>query len=120
NSEAILFTKYTYKYNDEGKNIEQKWFGDKQDLICTYTFKYDNNNNLIKKHYSYISNGGGKYIYRYKYDNSAKMIEQTFGRNSVLSKTTYVYDDNGNWIESHTTEGKNTKWWTERRIDYFE
>ena len=124
---------FTFKYNKNGKLIEEYIYGvdgrfvsktryqyDKngyiklksgyniRDILDVETkYECDNNGNIIKEIFKPFKKSG-RYI-TYKYDNNGKLaIKNDFGyRSKLIFSTLYKYNDKGNMIENY-------------RIDHFE
>lgn len=117
----------TYKYNEDGNQIEQIWeIRDGQrtvivDLyeirnnivkrthystsvgktpVSSFIYKFDTNGKIIEK--TEYSNGDLSLKYNYKYNSKGNLVEKlTFLRNGVLeTKEFYKYDLNGHPIET--------------------
>jgi hypothetical protein len=121
------FSINTYKYNEDGNQIEQIWeIRDGQrtvivdlyeirnnivkrtnystsvgkTLVSSFIYKYDTNGKIIEKT-EYI-NGDLSLKYNYKYNSKGNLVEKlTFLNNGVLeTKEFYKYDLNGHPIET--------------------
>ena len=75
--------KYTYKYGDNGNQIEQNLFNPDGSLSLKHTYKYDDNGNQTESNdYNSDGNLSLKYIYKYEYDKAGNWIKKTSIRNN--------------------------------------
>lgn len=136
NRDGYVFQRQVKKYDETGKDIYNLVESNGRKSECEYSYKYDNNKNLIEKT---ISCGGSKFdkeVIKYEYDKKGNLVLET---SSISSPIKYMlkysksgklesrlnlstskqefYDDNGNVVQT-TQPGKNTyyKYDSEKRI----
>ena len=100
NSDGSLFSKKTYVYDSKGNVTEESSMVNVyKPMIVKYTFTYEPSGNKIATEYI---DGVFTGKYAYKYDSSGNEIEKvSYNYNNVLSSTVVNnYDSNGNKIES--------------------
>ncbi len=88
-----------YKYDDKGNRTERlTYYGAHGTLSSKYSYKYDNNGKLIEVE---VSTDIGAWSEIFKYDDKGNNLERgCYNSNGTLTeKRTYKYDDNGNLIE---------------------
>jgi hypothetical protein len=117
--DVYVITKTTHKYDDKGNKIADILFFPDGSLSATWTYSYDSNNQMVK-HTRIDKEGRLQDQYIYKYDDDGKLVEEIHYANfcyhqdgrmcegSVnsgdgifyyVTKTTYEYDRQGNWIK---------------------
>ena len=119
----------TFKYDENGRMIEEKNKTSCSEITCIYTYKYDDNDNVIEKRASLKS---GVNVINYEYNSKEQLIKEKqyydngdlhqdidykYNAQGYLSeivnayksgsvhKTTFTYDENGNLIEEITDLG---------------
>lgn len=107
-----LVDSYTYKYDENGNEIESKWFirgSSKPSIISRKT--YDENGNMIIDSLM-NSDGGLNDLSKYKYDEQGRTIEMILNelQNPYVYKLYREYDNQGNVVKyirkKYTFEGK--------------
>jgi hypothetical protein len=93
---GILKSKYTYKYDEKGNNIEGNWYDSDGSLEYKYTFEHDDKGNEIEMK-DYNSDGSLDY-------------KQTFD---------YEYDKSDNWIKKVSFNNGKPETVKERLIEYY-
>lgn len=105
--------KYTYKYDENGNNIESIWYYKNDSLISTILrSSYDLNGNKIDDRY-YGSRGELYDKVTYKYDKNGLVIERDYYEhrtNKFYEKFSRVFDEDGDVVSMKTvkynTDGK--------------
>lgn len=99
--------KFTYKYDDKKRLIEEAMFQNNGDLWLRYVYKYKPNQ---KEETSYSKDGSISQRSLYTLDDKGNPVKETiFGRDgSVTGKQAYTYefDAQGNWTKRTTFEVK--------------
>lgn len=83
-----------YKYNDKGQKIEE-WAKDSEEKISDhYSFKYDQNGNLIEKRLLDEIDYLEKTVFTYKFDSQGRLEsdETKFNNGQVFRRHKYVYN----------------------------
>lgn len=84
---------------ENDKSFETKfWIFQKEYYNSTYEYKYNKEGKLVED-ISYDYNVFGTEYTNYKYDERGNKIEITTKNNSGISKSIYIYDTNNNLIE---------------------
>lgn len=113
----------TYKYDANGKEIEQKYFDDGS-LSSITKYIYNNLGNLTERNENSIG-GNSSVITIYKYDDKGNEIEQISTGNSdnELIKRNYIYkyeyDKAGNWLRKIDFLDGKAEQIKEREIEYY-
>ena len=96
-NDTIDYYQIKYKYNQQGKIIEEKECSFHSTWKIIYTYKYNTNGLLTEKIYH---DEKKKIIDNYKYDAKGKLIEENTPRDYTIKKRTHKYDDKGNLAET--------------------
>jgi len=120
-SMGILNSKFKFEYDKKGRILESIYYGSDGELREKKYSKYDGKGRTIEVK---LVIGTSVFIKDLKYENKEKddltlMIKSE--NYSIMSKTiyTYVYDENGNWIEKISIEDKKPRVIEEREIEYY-
>lgn len=126
-ADGEIYAKYTYKYNSQGKLVEELYYHG-SDLVnyaskrvhllnseglslgavyydsdgtvtSKYDFVYDNDGNRVEEHYE-------NSIYVFEYDDNGNMIEQyEFEDGALVTEAKFIYDDQNRLIEETWMNG---------------
>ncbi|MCR4671311.1 MAG: RHS repeat protein, partial [Saccharofermentans sp.] len=112
---VTAYAEYVYEFDDKG-HVLKKNCADEKAVVTEYTeYKYDEAGNEIQM---MNFDGEGKFSWgtKSKYDSDRRLIEVTkhADNNSILSRTTYEYDAQGNPTKTtvYTPTG-DIEWWSE-------
>lgn len=99
NFNGSLRSRQTNTYNNQGLKVEEGNYDAIGTISQKSIYKYDNNKNLIEA-IGYNKSGTQDYKQIMKYNNKNQMIENVFydPQNKLLTKITYVNDEQGNWL----------------------
>ncbi len=116
-----LSSKFKFEYDKKGRVLESIYYGSDGELREKTYIKYDEKGRSIEVK---LVIGTSVFIESLKYGNKEKddltlMIKSE--NYSIMSKTiyTYVYDENGNWIEKVSMKEKKPRVIEEREIKYY-
>jgi len=99
-----FFKKYTYKYDNRGKQIESATYDSLGSMNTENTFQY-NGEGYVTQWNLLVFDGSLNQKVTYKNDQRGNQVEADYYYNSdgsLSSKTTFKYDDRGNQIESNS------------------
>ncbi len=121
--------KFEYKYNSDGKIVEEAWWENTGELWLRYVYTYegDKRTELV-----YDANGELNQKYISIFDKNDNLIEQSIydtDTDSVIEKSAYKYlefDTTGNWTKRSESAGDDESNFVEkpreityRKINYF-
>ena len=98
-----LQSKYVYKFDEQGNQIEWGYYNSDGILSSQYGFKYDEQGKRKEKR---LDDSDGIFKNVYKYDEQGNQIEERGYDESGWEVSEYVfkYDEQGNQIEKRSTE----------------
>lgn len=100
--------KYVYYYNKDGNMIEQLSFNNSENLESRTIWEYDSDNKMIAGT-SFTEKGEVSFTYKMEYNSKGQLekwlIYYSDGRIMDGDDDFFVYDDNGNVIESIFMDG---------------
>jgi len=100
--------KFTYKYDDKKRLIEEAMFQNNGELWLRYIYKYKGNQ---KEEVSYSKDGSISQRSLYTLDDKGNPVKETIfsGDGSISGKQAYTYefDAQGNWTKRTTSEMQN-------------
>lgn len=102
-------------FNDQGNLIAKSRYDSKGNLLSSYSYVYDGNDNLIRVDYK--SNEDETYIdQKYDYNSDGQLIHHYFMNKNeeITSSTELFYNQNGNKIEEIWKDGTFLK----KRVEY--
>jgi hypothetical protein len=106
NLENKYINKYKYTYDSEGKVTGYQRLYGESEVIENFQYRYDTNGNTIETEYN--DKGGIHTILSSKYDVDNNKTEEILrlADGSISSKTTFIYDKNGNEAEELQWDSK--------------
>ena len=126
-----LFTLISYKNDFKGYVLKEEYFNPDSSVSFMLNYKYDYKHNKVEIKY-YNKNGTLSWRSKLKYDSKSNKKESKLfksNRLALLSKFTYEFDQNGNWVKRIETRHlydnffgqdlDNNTYTTIRKIEYY-
>lgn len=118
--DGVVESSRELKYDSNGNLVEHKDFGKEGVLNCKTSYKYDSGGNEIERietnQYEKIR---FREVTQYDNDNNVTVITNYNGDGYLSHKTTYEYDQKGNWVREKS-DIPFVGGFSEREIEYYD
>lgn len=118
---SALLLSWTSEYDSRGNNLEMTAFDPSKNKKKVFTYKYDENDNMVASTMNSYENPKEDYKQNMKYDSKKNITEIiTFSETGGETRTTFTYefDKVGNWVKQFQKGAMNMI--VNRSIRYYE